>query len=496
MAVRLLPWVLFLLAAVLRFILPAARPLHHDEGSNFIFLLRLIEEGTWRYDPVNYHGPVLYQIGALPLRLWGTGEATLRLVPALLGSLMAPLVWGLRDRIGRAGAAGAGLLIAISPCFVFYSRFQIHEIYLAFFSLCLALALSRALGAFAPGRTGPRPGACVAAGAAAGAMLATKETALASLGAIGLAGVVWAVGSGARPRVRDLGAALLAALCVTVILYTDFLRNPGALAAIPEGLLAWGGRGLGGEGHDKPWWYFVVLLAREEPWALAGGTLGVIVAAVRREPFPIGLGVWFVLILGAYSAVPYKTPWLVLNPLLPLLLMTGSVVDGVRRSPPAARRALAAALVLVVPWAMARAYDLAIRRPDVEGASGLVYVQTDRDLLRMIDRIEHHAADLPEGLDVPIAILSPDYLPLNWYLRDFRAVAYWGRPVDNLDAPILIVREDQAEAIGNGPARGFDRSVWRLRPGVRLVLFLRPPPADAATEPRTGGALVPADQPD
>jgi len=31
-----------------------------------------------------------------------------------------------------------------------------------------------------------------------------------------------------------------------------------------EALWIWGGRGFGGDGHRKPWWYFLSILAREE----------------------------------------------------------------------------------------------------------------------------------------------------------------------------------------------------------------------------------------
>lgn len=483
MITRLLPWALFLVAGSLRFAVPAARPLHHDEGSNFIFLLRLIREGTWDYDPANYHGPILYYLGAIPLRLLGMSEATFRMVPALIGSLMAPLVWGLRDRIGRAGAATAGLLVAVSPCLVYYSRSQIHEIHLAFFSLCMAVSVSRALTrGGAAGEAGPCPGWWILAGLAGGAMLATKETAMASVGAIAVAGVAWGHGLPARPRPRDLGGAVLACAGVVLLFYTDFFRDPAALAAIPEGVRAWSGRGLSGEGHDKPWWYFVALLAREEAWTIGLGTIGIVLAVGRRHAFAIGLGAWAGLTLGVYSLVPYKTPWLALNPLLPILLIAGFGFDAVwRASSPAGRCAMAAVLAVIVPVGAVRAWDRAVLRPDVDGVSGLVYVQTDREAIRLIERVGEYAAARPEGRALPIAILSPDYLPLNWYLRDFPAVAYWGRMIDDPDDPVVIAREDQADllALRLGPA--YSRSTWRLRPGVRLVLFLRDPPAGAGS---------------
>src|SRR5207244_865019 len=40
-------------------------PLHHDEGVNGKFLLKLVNEGFYQYDPQNYHGPTLYYLAAV-----------------------------------------------------------------------------------------------------------------------------------------------------------------------------------------------------------------------------------------------------------------------------------------------------------------------------------------------------------------------------------------------------------------------------------------------
>src|SRR4030095_446219 len=57
--------VIFLIAAVLRFYNLNLVPLHHDEGVNGNFLLRLVREGLYQYDPANYHGPTLYYFSAV-----------------------------------------------------------------------------------------------------------------------------------------------------------------------------------------------------------------------------------------------------------------------------------------------------------------------------------------------------------------------------------------------------------------------------------------------
>ena len=57
--------VIFLIAAGLRFYDLNLVPLHHDEGVNGNFLVRLVREGSYQYDPANYHGPTLYYFASL-----------------------------------------------------------------------------------------------------------------------------------------------------------------------------------------------------------------------------------------------------------------------------------------------------------------------------------------------------------------------------------------------------------------------------------------------
>ena len=184
------------------------RPMHGDEAVHAFKFAELWERGVYRYDPNEYHGPTLYY-AALPT-VWLSGrhhfgemqEADFRLATALIGAAMAPLVLLLSDGLGRRAAAAAALLTAVSPAFVFYSRYFIQEVPLAFFTLA-AIACSWRY------RQSGRTGWLVAAAAAAGLMIATKETALLTFFAAGLAAlVVRAQGSGFRVHAPDPQSAI------------------------------------------------------------------------------------------------------------------------------------------------------------------------------------------------------------------------------------------------------------------------------------------------
>ena len=468
----LAPLGLLALSASLR--LPALdlRPLHHDEGSNAIFVLRLLHEGAYRYDPTNYHGPVLFYLSALAIRLFGAATISLRLALAALGALMAPLAWCLRGELGRAGALSAGALLAVSPSLVYYARDDIHETYFVAFTLLLFVGLVRG------GREGGSAAWMLAGGAAAGALLATKETAPVTFGCLAIgtlaAGRVWP----GRPRPARLALLAGAALLVAAASYSRLFTEPESLRDAWRGLGVWGHRALAAGGHEKPWWYFPMILGREEGAALLAGVAGGVLALRRQDRFGHLLAAWSLAALAAYSAIPYKTPWLVLNLILPLCLLAGVAFQAAlaRERPARARRAAGALLALLASGSLLRAVDLSFVRYDDPGASPLVYVQTRRDALRLVSRIEEVATRDPEGRSVGIQILSPDYLPLNWYLRDFDNVGYFGKPIDRPEGSMIIARSDAADEVATRLEGVYRREEYDLRPGVRLCLFVREGP--------------------
>src|SRR5438128_3342370 len=121
------------------------RPVHNDEAVNGIKFGRLWEQGVYKYDPNEHHGPTLYYATVALARLTGAPdfehftEKRLRALTLLFGLGMILLLPLIADGLGRKGTIWAAIFTAISPAFVFYSRYYIHEMLLVFFAF-LALA--------------------------------------------------------------------------------------------------------------------------------------------------------------------------------------------------------------------------------------------------------------------------------------------------------------------------------------------------------------------
>src|ERR1041385_2456625 len=118
----------------------ALRPMHNDEAVNAAKIKGLYQNGRYTYDPNEHHGPTLYY-ATLPF-IWLSGaqdydhltEIPLRAVSVFFGLALIALVWFMADGLGRTAALVAGLLTALSPAMVFYSRYFIHEMLLVCFT--------------------------------------------------------------------------------------------------------------------------------------------------------------------------------------------------------------------------------------------------------------------------------------------------------------------------------------------------------------------------
>jgi uncharacterized protein (TIGR03663 family) len=542
---------ILLLAAILRLYNLDLVPFHHDEGVNGNFLVRLVREGYYHYDPANYHGPTLYYFAAVIawiLRPFVGLNASLttigiRLVPALFGLATIGLIFTLRRNLGTIATLSAAFLLAISPGAVYLSRYFIHETLFVFFTLGLVVALLKYFEEL-------NPAYLILAAISAALLFATKETAMISVGVLLIALVVtnvyrllWRAIGGTtnqkKGRTDDyrtffekaggstrltvwLVAAFAVFIAVYVLFYSSFFTNyPQGVYDSLKTFQFW--TKTGQEAHKHPaatyiWW----LLQQESP-LLVLGALGAIVAVLKStRSLALFSALWAFGLIAAYSLIAYKTPWLSLNFIVPLALSSGVAIDwfyeelGRWETSRRLRGYAVAALLLVAigPLAgMARIFDEAAFEMRSDTFKGLVFVpahwktfipgyqtidlnfinydndnryyvyvyaHTRRETLKLLDEIDKVAERTHQGKETGITIVSADYWPLPWYLRDYKRVGYHGHMTPS-NEPIIIARQDQAEEVqttfGDRYQQiqsGFNTAgSFPLRPGVDLLLYTR-----------------------
>src|SRR5881398_2035039 len=162
-------WLILGLAVFLRFFLLDIKPPHFDEGINGWFVDQMVKNGFYRYDPTNYHGPLHFYVLLLSETLFGRNVWALRLPVVLVSIGCVWLALKFEPLIGRDVSRLAALAMAVSPGFVFYGRYAIHEVWLQFFSMMFILGL---LGLWKSGRVNY----LWYAGMGTAGMILTKET--------------------------------------------------------------------------------------------------------------------------------------------------------------------------------------------------------------------------------------------------------------------------------------------------------------------------------
>jgi uncharacterized protein (TIGR03663 family) len=471
-------WIAFGAGLALRLLWPEIRPLHHDEGVNGWFLYRMLHGYQWDYDPERFHGPFLYFFGAPFSILLGMSETVLRLPVMLASSAMILLLLPLRRWIGRTGVTAAAWLLAVSPSLVYYGRDLIHETYLAALTLALVAAVSLWMER-------GRDRDLIVSSLAFGLLFTVKETAVLNLASLSVGAVAAWLAAGRPPVLERLSAVprrterlmMLAIAVPYVLLFTSLLTNPWGLVDSLRAFLPWTKKGFEGSGHEKPWPYFFQLLGTFEPVALAGGVLGGAMAFLRRNPFGIFCAVWWAGLLAAYSVIPYKTPWLVLNMVLPLILSAGVLFGEIGRRPlaGATRAAIAGLGLLLVAWTASKAIDVSFLRYDDESL-GLVYVQTTREVRDLMAMIEDAAARSPEGkTSLAIRFYTNNRWPLPWYLREYTGTLYLKEVPYKPGGDVLIFDPGQEPDVRAGLKdwKRYQRRVITLRKNVKLVVYVR-----------------------
>lgn len=399
---------------------------HHDEAVHAWFAYNLLATGSYQYDPV-YHGPLLYYVTASMFGIFGSSDLVGRIVPALLGSLLVLLIYPIHQLgyLNKSQTLIAALFIAVSPSMIYFSRFLRNDIFIAFFTLLLLVAILLYL------ERGHRKYAVLAA-VALGAGMSSKENMPIIVLIFGsyLIYLLWSKKVHLPVRWKeDALLGMLITVGIMALFYSSFGQHPevlttGAFDAIIHWTSMHQQERLGG----PPYFYLLLFLLYEVPilvFALIG-TGQFLTGRVRPAPgdadedavivnknheFARFCIVWMVLSIGIYAYIGEKVPWLILHQLLPMIFVA---VYGLTW-----RRAGIAALFSVLLIAMS--VHVAFIPADIN--EPIVQVQNSeelRDVMTLIDASDR------------AAVASDTVWPLPWYYRGEGAhkLTYFGSDAD------------------------------------------------------------------
>jgi uncharacterized protein (TIGR03663 family) len=458
------PWLILGLAIFLRFFLLDIKPAHFDEGINGWFVDQMMKNGFYRYDPTNYHGPLHFYVLLLSESLFGRNIWALRLPVVLVSIGCVWLCLKFEPLVGRNVSRIAALAMAVSPGFVFYGRYSIHEVWLVLFSMMFILGL---LGLWKFGTTNY----LWWAGMGVAGMILTKETYIIHFICAAVAIPVLMV-SHAINRLPDLRPArqtwtyLDLAMVVgvgagaIVFFYSGTFLNWGGVKGLYQAFHTWSETGQTGHGHEKPWYYWLELIKRYEIPVGVGLVLCVFCQELKNFSLRY-LAIYGVGTLIAYSYVKYKTPWCIISFVWPFLFVFGAVVLLVR---PKYLRATYVGIGALLAISLGLSIRLNYFRCTTD-TEPYVYVQTYNDIFKLTKPLLTLAKRDPANYHLTGHLIRGSTYPFPWILGDFTHIGYYehGNMPQDLDAPFLLVQEDKIKDVESKLRNAYYTEPLRIR---------------------------------
>ncbi len=271
---------------------------------------------------------------------------------------------------------------------------------------------------------------------------------------------------------------------ITVLFFSSFFTHSDGVKSAIDAYALWTKTGSKDHTQNGTWAYLKWGMEIEAPIFILS-SIGILIAFVKaRHRFAMFAGLWAFGLFAAYSIIPYKTPWLAISFILPMCLAAGYAINEMVGSRNVSLKLTAGLLALIATCVLAyQTYDLNFVRYDNEDQV-YVYAHTNREFLELMDQIDYYANKSGRGTDAKIEVVSPDYWPMVWNLRNYKQANFHGHIVDTADAEMIVAKktDQDADVIRRYSARYEYVGSYALRPGVDLVLLVRKDLADDGKE--------------
>jgi uncharacterized protein (TIGR03663 family) len=336
-------------------------------------------------------------------------------------------------------------------------------------------------------------------------LFATKETAMISAGVLLIAWTITQVypkllgRAGRRQEVKstseqsffeELGGptslamwialALLVFVALNVFFYSSFFTNyPQGVYDSLKTFQVWTKTGQTAHVHSAE--TYLEWLTKQEAALLGLGVIGAVFVVFKpKNSFALFSALWAFGLIAAYSLVPYKTPWLALNFIVPLALIAGYAIQRLYELERGQLRLPIAVLAMATLWGTYQTIDLNFLNYDNDSTYYVyVYAHTKRGTKDLVNEIDRLAKQSPDAAKTGITIVSPDYWPLPWYLRNYTRVGYFAQ-MTQTNEPLIIASETQQKEMEDRygdlyqlvPSKEAN-GAFSLRPGVNLLLYAK-----------------------
>jgi uncharacterized protein (TIGR03663 family) len=275
------------------------------------------------------------------------------------------------------------------------------------------------------------------------------------------------------------GLVILTFVYVGILFFSSFFTYGEGIGKAFEAYSFWTKTGI--KDHAYGYTKYLVWMGKIEGPILVLSAIGTLIAlATARHRFAIFTGFWSFGLAAAYSIIPYKTPWLALSFILPMCIVAGYGINEMFANKNSMIKSFGGFLLAVAVGVLCyQTYDLNFARYDDEDMP-YVYAHTKREFHGLIAKIDYFAEKSGTGKDASIEIVSDEYWPMPWYMRNYPKAIFHSKLIDASTAEMIVASEQkQKDELLERYGQHYKYvGTYPLRPGVDLMLLVRRDLAD------------------
>jgi len=439
------------LAALSRFVLLDNKPIHFDESINMWFVERIWQEGFFRYDPTNYHGPLLFYLIQFLQLFTGFDFLSTRWVATLFSFFTLVLLWFGPER-ERTAFRWAAVFLLLSPAMGFYGRSGIHESAFVFFQVVGFLSFH-----FLVARDFKRFWWYFSAGLLG--MMALKETfvilILSFLPAAALILLIerkrwtreaWIQNLVQSFKSREVYIPLLGMVLLFLGVYSGFGSNPRGIVDFFVALMPWLKTGVQGHGHEKGFLTWSEMMGKNEFAILAGAALSLPFLLKNRWIlfyFTFSFLLWLI-----YSLIPYKTPWCLISILWPFAVLAGFGVEEFLKKFKRLRWRVPVAttlgiLLVAEAWIMGRV----LYRDPIDMDHAYVYVNSTYQMKEFIKKTQEVISENPLLREQTVQVGTEESWPIPIVFKTVYNLSYFRPPMKVEDGAMIYMADTQDQKL-------------------------------------------------
>lgn len=248
---------------------------------------------------------------------------------------------------------------------------------------------------------------------------------------------------------------------------------------------------------SEPFWYYVNLLGVSKNGGVNFGELPICLLALvgtlraafvffrkddgvekRRAAYALFCALNAAVQIAVLSSLTYKTPWLLLSPMVFVCAAAGYAIGWLLESRRAAVWIASAALLAGLGYWQYLLTANATLRYAQDPRNPMIFAHTVGDYKNLLKRIASAEKFSEYKGDIPVAFImggeSP--WPAPWDLRNYRNAGFWGAeiPQNLADFEVIVCAPQTADAVEKLlQGKGYTTEFFGLRNNVLLTVFIK-----------------------